>query len=403
MKAKLLESARGMQEELVAFRRYLHQNPELSLELPITVNFVKSKLVEMGYEPQDCGKSGIVAIAGGIRPGKVFLIRGDMDALPVEESADVPFKSTNGNMHACGHDLHTAMLLGAAKLLKEMEADIQGQVKLMFQPAEETLAGAKNMIEAGVLTAPDVDAAMMIHVMTGFPLPAGKVIVSQAGLTAAASDWFEIHVQGKGGHGAMPNNAVDPINAATHIFQAIQTIHSRELAPGQAVALTIGKFVAGTTSNVIPDTAHMYGTLRTYEPETRTFVRERLEAIAKATAEALRATAEVKIVDGCPALNNDAALVDSAKEILKELLPESDLLDMSVLTGGGKMSGSEDFAYVSEKVPTLMLGLSAGNADEGYSFPQHHPKAIFDESVLSTGAAVYAYAAIRWLDKHSEA
>ncbi|MDK2867621.1 MAG: hypothetical protein PWP38_1936, partial [Clostridiales bacterium] len=232
MKAKLLESARGMQEELVAFRRYLHQNPELSLDLPITVNFVKSKLVEMGYEPQDCGKSGIVAIAGGIRPGKVFLIRGDMDALPVEESADVPFKSTNGNMHACGHDLHTAMLLGAAKLLKEMEADIQGQVKLMFQPAEETLAGAKNMIEAGVLTAPDVDAAMMIHVMTGFPLPAGKVIVSQAGLTAAASDWFEIHVQGKGGHGAMPNNAVDPINAATHIFQAIQTIHSRELAPG---------------------------------------------------------------------------------------------------------------------------------------------------------------------------
>jgi hippurate hydrolase len=295
------------------------------------------------------------------------------------------------------------MMLGAAKLLKSIESDIQGQVKLMFQPAEETLAGAKSMIAAGILEAPTVDAAMMIHVMTGFPLPAGKVIVSQAGLTAAASDWFEIHVQGKGGHGAMPNTAVDPINAATHIFQALQSIHSREIAPGQAVALTIGKFVSGTTSNVIPDTAHMYGTLRTYEPETRTFVRERMEAIAKATAEALRATAEVKIIDGCPALNNDGALVDSAKQILNELLPASELLDMSVFASGGRMSGSEDFAYVSEKVPSLMLGLSAGDAREGFSYPQHHPKAIFDECVLSKGAAVYAYTAVRWLACHTEA
>ncbi len=235
LKVSILKFAENLTEELIAHRRYLHQIPEIHTDLPLTVAYVKQQLVEMGYSPIDCGASGVLAIAGGKNPGKVFLIRADMDALPVSEECDLQFKSTNGCMHACGHDFHTAMLLGAAKILKEHENDICGTVKLMFQPAEETLAGAKMMIDAGILDNPAVDAAMMMHVMVGFPLPTGAVVVGATGAVSAASDWFEINVTGKGGHGAMPENTVDPINIACHIHSGIQALNSREI-PASALS-----------------------------------------------------------------------------------------------------------------------------------------------------------------------
>jgi hippurate hydrolase len=397
---RIVELANEISEDLVRDRRFLHQNPELGLELPVTVGYVRKRLTEMGYDVQDCGKSGLVAIAGSDYDGKVFLIRGDMDALPVKEETDLEFKSESGRMHACGHDFHTAMMLGAAKILKEVEDEIPGRVKLMFQPAEETLMGAKDMIKAGVLENPSVDAALMIHVMTGVPSPEGIVVIPPEGTCSAASDWFEIHVQGKGGHGAMPNTTIDPINVATHIYQSLQTINSREIPPSETAVLTIGMFKAGDTSNVIPDKAQMNGTIRTFNPEIRNFIKERIKDISINTSVALRAKADVNIIDGCPSLLVDGKLSREVFESLNELFDGEGVLKWEDVMGNTTMSGSEDFAFVSEKVPTIMLALSAGDSNNGYAYPQHHPKADFNEAVLPRGAAIYAYAAIKWLEEN---
>ena len=213
---ELLKEAESYKDLLVEDRRYLHTHPGTGFDIKDTVDYVRKQLEEMGYQPTNCGKAGLVALAGGKKPGKVFLIRGDMDALPMKEEAEVDFPSTNGNMHACGHDMHTAMMLGAARLLKAHEDEIEGTVKLMFQPAEEIFEGSHDMIEAGVLKNPDVDAALMIHVMAGLPVPAGTVISCDGGVSAPAADYFDIKVQGKGCHGSMPNKGVDPITASAH-------------------------------------------------------------------------------------------------------------------------------------------------------------------------------------------
>lgn len=397
LEERILKSASAIQDDLVKHRRYLHQHPELSLDLPLTTKYVKERLIEMGYSPIDCGKSGILVTAGGKNPGKVFLIRGDMDALPIKEETDLEFRSTNNNMHACGHDLHTSMMLGAAKLLKDMENDIHGTVKLMFQPAEETLQGAKVMIDAGILENPNVDAAMMIHVMSGFPVPAGTIILPSPGIGSAASDWFEIHVKGKGGHGAIPDSTIDPLNIAAHIHIALQAINSRELPPSETAVLTIGMMKGGTTSNVIPDTAELHGTIRTFDQSIRDLIKKRIVEISDFTAKSFRGTAEVKIIDGCPSLSNDKNLVESAEIYFSELFGEQTVLSMSKLMPGVKMSGSEDFGYVSEKVPTIMLAVAAGESADNQQYPMHHPKVRFDDSVLYRGAAAYACMAVRWL------
>ena len=219
---QLLEEAAQLKEMLVFNRRYLHSHAETGFDLKETYAFVKKALMDMGYEPVKCGKSGLIALAGGKKEGKVFLLRADMDGLPIKEEAEVDFPSTNGCMHGCGHDMHTAMLLGAAKLLKAHEEEIEGTVKLMFQPAEEIFEGSHDMIESGLLKNPDVDSALMIHVMAGMPFEPGTVIVSAPGVSAPAADYFEIRVQGTGCHGSMPNTGVDPLNAAAHILIGLQ-------------------------------------------------------------------------------------------------------------------------------------------------------------------------------------
>lgn len=396
----IYEDAKSLQEELVAHRRYLHQHPELGLDLPLTSAYVKEKLIEMGYEPLDCGKSGVLAQVGGKNPGKVFLIRGDMDALPVKEEVEWDYKSTNENMHACGHDFHTTMLLGAARLLKDNEDKIKGTVKLMFQPAEETLLGAKAMIEAGILENPKVDGAMMIHVMSGQPIASGKVLVPLVGISSAASDWFELHIKGSGGHGASPNKTVDPLNIAAHTHMALQAINSREVHSSEPLALTIGVMEGGRVSNVIPDRALLKGTIRTYEASTREFVKTRVLEISEAIARAFRGETDARIIEGCPSIVNDEDLVNSANQYLAELLGKEEVLPITHIHPSGKTPGSEDFGFLSEIVPTLSLSLGAGSSEEGYDYPIHHPKVRFDESVLSRGSAVYAYMALRWLEEH---
>ena len=402
----ILQEAAAYQEQLVQTRRYLHSHPETGFDLKNTTEYVRKELIAMGYEPVMCGKSGIIALAGKKKSGKVFLIRGDMDALPIKEESDVPFSSDNGKMHACGHDMHTTMMLGAARLLKSHEYEIEGTVKLMFQPAEEIFEGSDDMINAGVLNSPDVDAAMMIHVMAGLPIPAGTVISCDGGVSAPAADYFYIDIQGKGCHGSMPNNGVDPITIAAHIITGLSEINSRELGLSDDAVITIGTINAGNAANVIPDTAHMSGTIRTYDEETRSYIKQRVSDIASNIASAYRGSASVTYGSGCPCLLNNPDLATCSAKYLNELLGPSRTFtaaQLNAMSGGGqasKSTGSEDFAYVSQKVPSIMFALAAGTPQDGYCYPQHHPKVKFDEAILSEGSAVYAYTAMRWLEEH---
>ena len=295
---KLLESAKELETQLRTWRRTLHRHPEVGFDLPETKALVKKALTEMGYTPQDCGKCGVVALAGGKRPGKVILLRGDMDALPLQEESGEEFSSElPGKMHGCGHDMHTAMVLGAAKLLKEHEDEIEGTVKLEFQPAEEIFQGSLDMINSGLLENPKVDAAVMFHVLAGMPLPAGMVLVPGGGITMASCEQYHIVVHGKGGHGSMPNACIDPITAAAHIHIALQEINSRELDPAGFGVFTTGRFEAGKASNVIPDTADMWGTIRTVDPEQKVsaLIHQRMTEIAQGVATAYRCTADLSI------------------------------------------------------------------------------------------------------------
>lgn len=392
----MYQEALAIKETIVENRHYLHQIPELGLDIPQTAAYVEKKLQEMGYETKRIGDCGVVALAGK-GEGKCFLIRADMDALPVEEMADVEFKSTNGKMHACGHDCHAAMLLGAAQLLKNHEAEIEGTVKLMFQPAEETMEGGKMMVDGGVLENPHVDAAMAEHVFAALPMPVGSVALMGAKTKMAAVDWFTINITGKGCHGAMPNTGVDPLNVMSHIHLALQTINSRELDPMDNLVLTIGSMHGGQINNVIPNEATMAGSIRTLKNETRAMVKARMEAIVSTIAAAFGAQAEVVWSNGCPVLMQDEALYQEAKGYLKNLegLIVIDIDEMGVPAGGGM--GSEDFAHVANEVPSVFLGIPAGRPEDGYIHPQHHPKARFMDEALPCGAAAYAQVAMEWL------
>ena len=397
---ELLQAAVALQPEIQANRRELHKHPELGLDMVFTKAFVKAKLEEMGYQPQDCGPGGLVVLAGGKKPGKCFLIRGDMDALPIQEEAEVDFASENpGKMHACGHDTHAAMMLGAAKLLKEHEDELQGTVKLLFQPGEETLEGAESCVKAGVLENPHVDAAMMIHSMTGMPMPHGVVLIMDGGRGMASCDQYKITVKGKGGHGAMPHVSVDPITAAAHIHLALQEINSRELGPDEFGVFTTGMFRAGDASNIIPDTAEMRGTIRTADLAVNEKIKTRIREIAQGVGGAMRTEVAVDFFDFCPPMLADGALSECGLGYMKELLGDG-AMSMAALGGPKVGGGSEDFAFVSCKVPTVGMFLSAGSPEEGYAYSQHHPKVTFDDSILYRGSAAYAYFAARWLEEH---
>lgn len=399
----LIKEAESLQSELTLIRRDLHQHPEVGFDLPYTKAFVKRKLEGLGYEARELGRAGIVALAGGKNPGKTILLRADMDALPLQEEADVEYRSkTEGNMHGCGHDMHTAMLLGAAKLLKEHEGEIQGTVKLEFQPAEEIFQGSPDMLNAGLLENPHVDAAVMIHVTAGMPLPSGTVMVSGGGISSTSCEQYHIAVKGKGGHGSTPHEAIDPITAAAHMHIALQEINSRELDGNQFGIFTTGRFEAGKTSNVIPDTAEMWGTVRTTDPENEAgqLIKTRMKQICEGIGAAFRCQTTVEFYDYCPCMVIEPQLAEDTLRYMKELLGTG-AIDLSLVSGGKAGGGSEDFAFVSHRVPTVSMFLTAGSSADGYVFSQHHPKVRFDDSVLYRGSAAYAYTALRWLDEHN--
>ena len=388
-------------EYLIEKRRYFHQHPEVSTKEYHTSKAIKEALDEIGVSWRPCGlETGVLVTIQGAKPGKTILLRGDMDALTVQETTGAPYASKNeGIMHACGHDCHTANMLGAARLLKAHEDELEGQVKLMFQPAEETMDGAKMMVENGILKDPDVNAALGIHVFTNLPLPAGTVIMTGADSKMAAVDWFTIKITGKGCHGAQPNNGVDPLNVMSHIHLALQAINAREMDPADNMVLTIGQMHGGNTSNVIPQEAMMSGTIRTLKNTTREMVKTRMDAIVSTVAAAFNAEAHVEYGSGCPVLFHNQELYGEVKGYLGEL-EGVHFVDLNDIGQHMSNMGSEDFSYVANEVPTVFLGIAAGQPEQGYCYPQHHPKAMFHEDALPVGAAVYAHVAMEWLKNH---
>ena len=388
----MLTEAQKLKEELVAHRREIHAHAETGFDLPETREYVMDQLARMGYSPRKCGRCGVIA---DLHPGETpaILLRADMDALPIREETDLPYACPGGNMHACGHDLHTAMLLGAAKLLKTKE--VPGNVRFLFQPAEELLEGAKDVIGHGALDG--VDAAMMIHVTVGAPLPTGMAIISSPGVSAPAADYFTITLRGKSCHGSAPQDGIDPLPAAAQILLALQNIQTRELGLNDRAVLTIGSIHGGTAANVIADSVEMRGSLRTADEAVRSRLRRRMKEIVPALAAVYRADGAVTFDSGCPCLVNDERMSHLTARCLKKLLGDHLAKTTRELDprGGPTAGGSEDFAYISQQIPAVMVALTAGN--NGY--PLHHPKVVFDEEVLPTGAAVYAQTALEFLNQ----
>lgn len=391
----LWKEACALEGELIRHRRYLHSHAETGFDLKETCTYVQKELEKMGYAPQKCGKSGLVCTIG--HGEKAFLLRADMDALPIREEAEIDFAAQNGCMHACGHDMHAAMLLGAARMLKNHEDELKGCVKLMFQPAEEILSGAQDMLDHGVLKSPQVIAGAMVHVMTGLPVKTGVVIISAPGVSAPAASMFEIHVQGRGGHGASPDGCIDPVSAAAHIVLALQNIKARELSAQSGAMLTIGAILGGDAPNVIADSVTLRGSLRAYSEKERARILRRTEEIAALTAKAFGAEATLRVLCGAPVLLNDQGMVAFAKDALPDILGKEKILSAADM-GASRSSGSEDFACVSQAVPTVMLALAAGDSREGYQQGLHHPQTRFDESALPYGAAALAGLALRYAE-----
>ena len=388
------ERATALMPELVENRRYFHTNAEVGVHNPKAQAYVLAKLKEYGIDAQPCGE-GVTAMIGK-GEGKTILLRADMDALPMPEQSGEPFACKTGTeAHTCGHDFHAAMLLTAAKMLKENEAELEGNVKLMFQTGEETFEGGKNMIENGILENPVPDVALAYHVSPG-KMPVGLYMYNNNSTMMFSVDGFKITVHGKGGHGAYPHTSVDPINIAIHIHLALQELIARESDPTKACVLTVGKFQAGSAANIIPETCVMEGTIRSNNPEERSKLVRRMREVAQRVAAVYYGQVEVDMTSECPPLICKPAVVDEMIDYMKELCIPN-------LMGypGIQASASEDFALVAEKIPSAFMYLSAGYLDARGSAPAHNPKVRFNEDVCPIGTAYLAHCASEWLKNHA--
>lgn len=392
MKEIIQSLAAQYQEELIAVRRYLHAHPELSFEEVETAKFIASKLQEFGIEHQtNIGGNGIVGYIKGKNPdSKTIALRADIDALPIFEKNNCSYTSQNeGVMHACGHDVHTTCLLGAAKILNQIKEELNGTIKLIFQPAEEKLpGGASIMIKEGVLKNPTVESIYGQHVLP--QLETGKVAF-KSGISMASCDEIFITVKGKGGHGAVPHLAVDPILIASNIVIALQQIVSRNANPLMPSVLSIGKFIANGATNIIPEEVKMEGTFRTFDEKWRKEAHEKIKTICESIAEGFGGTCDVLIDVGYPFLNNDEILTNNAFQLAKEYLGEEHVEEMPA-----RMT-AEDFSYYSQVVPACFYRLGTGNAAKGITSPVHTPTFDVDENCLKIGAGLMAWIAANTL------
>jgi len=373
-------------------------NPEVGFNLENTSNYVKEQLKSMGIEPYDCGtidkkvaekyklvgfpnverSSGVTATIGNGKP--CILLRADMDALPMQETTELEFKSTNQAAHMCGHDSHTAMLLGVARILKEIEDKIEGTVKLMFQPGEELGYGSKTMVDDGILEG--VDAALAIHVMADQDVGTVEFV---KGITSAAMDTFMLKVKGKGGHSSMPHQSIDPNIIASQIYTALNLLPTREISPKETVALTAGRISGGTAANIIPDTADMQIGCRTFNVDVRNHLYMRIPEMIDHYVKAWRGEYDLTIFS-TPSTYTNEELCDELLPFIKEVVSGNNVIENTT-----PMSGTEDFSYVSEKIPSVFLKLGAGNSN---AYPMHNPNMILNEGVFVRGTAIMANCAI---------
>lgn len=388
-----LMRANELQEEFIQNRRHLHKYAQVGMNLEKTADFVAIKLMEMGIEVNRPIASGVVATIG--QGEKTILLRADMDALPMREESGLDFASEAEAAHTCGHDLHTAMLLGAAKLLKENEEKIKGTVKLMFQPGEEIFAGAKAMIAAGVLENPKPDVALAYHVGPG-SIPLGLFMYNDTSALMYANDGFRITIKGKGAHGSYPQDSIDPINIGAHIYTALQEILAREVDPSIPSVLTIGKFQSGTAGNIIPETAVLEGSIRTPSKEMRELMLGRLKEITQGIAMSFRGVAEVEMLSQVPPLICNSEFTKDICKYMSELEIQGQMPIPDT-----KAQASDDFAVILDQIPGCYIFLSAGFPGEEIA-PSHNPKVRFNEGVLPQGAAYFAHCATRWLEENSK-
>jgi len=386
------ERAIELQDETVAHRRWLRKNAEVGLDMPKARAYVMEQLKACGLDPRPCGHG--VTTELGREGGRRILLRADMDALPMPEESGESFACpTSTEAHTCGHDFHAAMLLTAARMLKENEFALCGRVRFMFQPAEETFEGAKDMMANGILEG--VDGAMACHVGPG-RIPVGLFMYNSGGTMMYSVDAFRIAIHGRGAHGAYPHNSIDPINIGVHIYLALEALVAREADPDKACVLTIGNFSTGSAPNIIPDTALLQGTLRTNDNAVREKLVRRLGEVVQGTAGVYGGSATVEMISEVPPLVCDPVMTDQMAGYMKEL-PIPGLTPVPNMSA----SVSEDFASIAQKVPSVFMYLSAGYTDERGDAPAHNPKVRFNEDVCPVGSACLAHCTARWLEEHS--
>lgn len=396
----LLDAAQLAQPRIIALRRAIHAEPELGLETPLTLQKVRAELADLPLEWRiGTSATGAIATLRGTGPGnadsagRTALLRGDMDGLPMQEETGLPFASTiAGRMHSCGHDTHTAMLAGAARILAGRTGDFAGAVQFMFQPGEEGFHGARHMIDDGLLD-PLPGAAFALHIMPNSP---HGVLAGRAGAMMAAADSFDIIVHGRGGHASTPHATCDPVPAAAEIVLAVQIMITRRFSAAEACVVTVTQLDAGSAHNIIPDTARLRGTIRTLSPQRRAAIRAAMQEVAAHVAQAHGCTAAITFVDGFPVTINDAGAIALARSIACEMGGETGWHSMD-----HPMMGAEDFSYVLEKVPGAMvfLGVAPDGADWTQCCGIHSSRMTVDESVLPKGSAFMAACALRFLEQ----
>jgi amidohydrolase len=387
----LISEASTLFEYTRSMRRDFHAHPELGFQEVRTAGIVARELNRLGLKIHTgIAGTGVIALLESHSPGPVVLVRADMDGLPVVEATNAPYASQNpGVMHACGHDGHTAILLTVARILHAHRRELTGTVKFMFQPAEEGLGGAEKMIEGGVLANPSLDVALGLHLWNEKPV--GWFGISN-GPAMAGAEIFKIRVIGKGGHGATPHLAVDPVLAAAHITSALQGIVARNVAPLQTAVISVCTIHGGETFNVIPPAVELGGTIRTFDADVRTKVLKRFEETVLGIAQAMGCQAELDIHHLTPATINQPEIANIVQSVARQLFPDAEIDPANYVT-----MGSEDFAYILDKVPGCYFFIGSANAEKGLDAAHHHPKFDFDEVVLPRAAALMSAVVINLL------
>jgi amidohydrolase len=385
-----LAEAKGLREKLIAWRRDFHMHPELSFKEVRSAAIIAEHLRRLGYDVRtEVARTGVVGLLQGNRSGPVVAFRFDMDALPVTEETGAPYASTiEGQMHACGHDGHMAVGMGLAELLAARRDDINGAVKLLFQPAEEGGNGAEAMVKAGALESPRPDVFVASHVWIERPVGSADVCT---GPVLAAADKWECTIRGRGGHGAMPHHTADPIVAAAQVISALQTVVSRNVPALEPAVVSVGSIHAGDAFNVIPEAVRMTGTIRTYEQATRDMVVQRVREVVEGVAAACGATAELRVRSLTPAVINDATVAEVVREAAQAIL------GVENVTSRERTTGSEDAAFFMREVPGCYFFLGASNPERGIVFPHHSSRFDIDEEALVYGVALLAQVAEHYL------